>query len=162
MVRKCRMFFWIYIVTEEASIMCGANQQSLAVGIDNQQPMTSEMSNQPVFNSGLSSQQIMDMGGVNQQAISSSTHGKLVSASQLVRAILSLLERGKGSCMQLQSLYQKFQSKEITKGAFFQHMRTIVGDQKIRMVLNKFKRQNPRDAAAQQHMQAPSNGDAFP
>ncbi|KAG9143669.1 hypothetical protein Leryth_017157 [Lithospermum erythrorhizon] len=129
-------------------------QQPLAVGVKNQQTMTSG-SNQPVINSGLGSQQAMSMGVANQQAINLLNRGKQVPFALLLPVIQPLLDRDRST--QLQTLYLTLKKNEITKEAFVRHMRGIVGDQMLKMAVYKLQQQAARDAAAQQHMQGPSN-----
>ncbi|XWS32134.1 hypothetical protein CRYUN_Cryun23aG0135000 [Craigia yunnanensis] len=74
--------------------------------------------------------------------------GKQAYFSVLMPTLLPQLDKDRA--MQLHTLYTKFQEYEITKEVFIRHMRDIVGNEKLRLAVNKVSSQtsvqqnNPR------------------
>ncbi|CAH9053820.1 unnamed protein product [Cuscuta europaea] len=85
-------------------------------------------------------------GNVHQQ-------GKQVPFAMLFPYIQPLLDKDRG--MQLQTLYIKLKRNEISKEGFVKHMRSLIGDQMLKMAVYKFQSQAAREAQFGQPNQFP-------
>ncbi|KAK6115957.1 hypothetical protein DH2020_008226 [Rehmannia glutinosa] len=139
------------------------DQQSLLTG--NQHSTGMVMSGQQAMTSGLSSQQPITSG--NQQPGTALKLNKQVPFGMLLPIIQPQLDKDRA--MQLHTLYFKLKKNEISKDGFVRHMRSIVGDQMLKMAVYKLQTQdggNPQTAvnqfqsqpqASARQMQVPSN-----
>ncbi|XP_075092965.1 transcription initiation factor TFIID subunit 4b isoform X2 [Nicotiana tabacum] len=125
------------------------SMQSFPTGTSGQQLMAAKTSNQPKSATGLSSQPAIDV--VKQ--------GKQVPFAILIPHIQRQLDKDRA--MHLQTLYLKLRKNEITKEGFIRHMRSIIGEQMLKMAVYKFQSQAARNdqavpqsqASPQQHQQ---------
>nr|GMD89165.1 transcription initiation factor TFIID subunit 4B-like isoform X1 [Ipomoea batatas]GMD89166.1 transcription initiation factor TFIID subunit 4B-like isoform X1 [Ipomoea batatas] len=147
-------------------------------GISTQQSMSTAMTGQQSMSVGTSSQQPVTTGMINQTEMASATgsqstgnalkQGKQVPFAMLFPHIQPQLDKDRA--MQLQTLYHKLRKNEITKEGFVKHMRSLIGDQMLKMAVYKFQSQAARNsqagpnqfppqsqASTPQHLQAPSN-----
>ncbi|KAK6130814.1 hypothetical protein DH2020_035437 [Rehmannia glutinosa] len=139
------------------------DQQSLLTG--NQHSTGMVVSGQQAMTSGLSSQQSITSG--NQQPGTALKLNKQVPFGMLLPIIQPQLDKDRA--MQLHTLYFKLKKNEISKDGFVRHMRSIVGDQMLKMAVYKLQTQdggNPQTAvnqfqsqpqASARQMQVPSN-----
>ncbi|XP_019255665.1 PREDICTED: transcription initiation factor TFIID subunit 4b-like isoform X3 [Nicotiana attenuata] len=125
------------------------SMQSFPTGTSGQQLMAAKTSYQPKSATDLSSQPAIDV--VNQ--------GKQVPFSILIPHIQRQLDKDRA--MHLQTLYLKLRKNEISKEGFIRHMRSIIGEQMLKMAVYKFQSQAARNdqavpqsqASPQQHQQ---------
>ncbi|GMP45476.1 hypothetical protein CsSME_00013989 [Camellia sinensis var. sinensis] len=90
-----------------------------------------------------------------EQTINPMNHGKQVSFALLLPVIRPQLDKDRA--MQLETLYVKLKKNEISKEEFVRHMRTIVGDQMLKMAVYKFQAQaarNSQTGPSQQSLQS--------
>ncbi|XWS14779.1 hypothetical protein CRYUN_Cryun35bG0037700 [Craigia yunnanensis] len=72
-----------------------------------------------------------------EQPINSMNRGKQVPFAVLLPTLLPQLDKDRA--MQLHTLYSKLKKNEIAKDGFVRHMRDIVGDQMLRLAVNKLQ-----------------------
>ncbi|CAA2999138.1 transcription initiation factor TFIID subunit 4b isoform X1 [Olea europaea subsp. europaea] len=121
------------------------NQQTTAVGMGNEQALG--MGNQHAMGAGISSQQSITSGMNNQQTVASNNQqqgnslklGKQVPFGLLLPIIQPQLDKDRA--MQLHTLYFKLKKNEISKDVFVRHMRSVVGDQMLKMAVYKLQTQ---------------------
>uniref|UniRef100_A0A5B7ABZ1 Putative TBP-associated factor 4 isoform 1 n=1 Tax=Davidia involucrata TaxID=16924 RepID=A0A5B7ABZ1_DAVIN len=103
-----------------------------------------------------------------EQAINPMNRGKQVPFALLLPVIQPQLDKDRA--MQLQTIYLKLKQNEISKDGFVRHMRSIVGDQMLKMAVYKLQAQAARNSqtgpnqfslqsqasAQQQHLKMPS------
>ncbi|XP_060199345.1 transcription initiation factor TFIID subunit 4b isoform X1 [Lycium barbarum] len=139
----------------------GANNQpsvqSLTTGTSGLPRVAAEASNQSESATGPSSQ----------AAINVAKQGKQVPFAMLFPHIQPQLDKDRA--MQLQTLYLKLKKNEISKEGFVRHMRSIIGDQMLKMAVYKFQSQASKtsqtapgqfpqsQASQQQHPQMPAD-----
>ncbi|KAL8030070.1 hypothetical protein ABFS82_14G260600 [Erythranthe guttata] len=119
-------------VTNE-QVLSNVIQHTTGMGMSGQQAMTSEMSNQQSTTSS-SSQQPGGNLKLNKQ----------VPFGMLLPIIQPQLDKDRA--MQLQTLYYRLKKNEISKDGFVRHMRSIVGDQMLKMAVFKLQTQANRNA----------------
>ncbi|KAL8487611.1 hypothetical protein ACS0TY_024072 [Phlomoides rotata] len=136
-------------------VMPPVNQHITGMMMSNQQAMTSGMINQH------------SMTNTNQQPSSSLKLNKQVPFGMLLPIIQPQLDKDRA--MQLHTLYFKLKKNEISKDGFVRHMRSIVGDQMLKMAVYKLQTQAGRNSqtapnqfqsqpqAHARQMQVPSN-----
>ncbi|KAK4481547.1 hypothetical protein RD792_012448 [Penstemon davidsonii] len=142
-----------------------SDQQSMAIGSNNQKPVAMELNDQHPFSREKGNQQT-SMGlsnhqakaKVNHQAGTSLKSNKQVPFGMLLPIIQPQLDKDRA--MQLQTLYLKLKKNEISKGNFIQHMRSIVGDQMLKIAVCKLENQarNSQPAPNQFQSQPHSSG----
>ncbi|KAL8501453.1 hypothetical protein ACS0TY_020836 [Phlomoides rotata] len=145
---------------DQQSLSTGKVNQPINMGISSEQVMPPVnqhitgmmMSNKQAMTSGMSNQH--SMTNTNQQPGTSLKLNKQVPFGMVLHILLPQLEKDRA--MQLNMLYFKLKKKEISKDDFIRHMRSIVGDQKLRLALYKLQAQAQPQAHARQ-MQVPSN-----
>ncbi|XP_059633497.1 transcription initiation factor TFIID subunit 4b-like isoform X2 [Cornus florida] len=81
-----------------------------------------------------------------EQAINPMNHGKQVPFALLLPVIQPQLDKDRA--MQLQTLYIKLKKNEISKDVFVRHMRSLVGDQMLKMAVFKLQTQAARNSQA--------------
>ncbi|XP_073034992.1 transcription initiation factor TFIID subunit 4b-like isoform X2 [Primulina eburnea] len=131
------------------------NQQTSTMGVSNEQAMASM--NQHSMETGMNSQQAMSSGTSNQQSMTSSNQqsgttvklNKQVPFGMLLPIIQPQLDNDRA--VQLQTLYFKLRKNEISKDKFVQNMRSLVGDQMLKMAVYKLQTQ------AAKNLQTPLN-----
>ncbi|KAM3305001.1 transcription initiation factor TFIID subunit 4b isoform X2 [Capsicum chacoense] len=139
----------------------GANSlqsmQSLTAGTSGMPRVATEASNQSESASGSSSQAAMNVAKQSKQ----------VPFAMLFPHIQPQLDKDRA--MQLQTLYLKLKKNEISKETFVRHMRSIIGDQMLKMAVYKFQSQASKNsqtapgqfpqsqASQQQHSQMPAD-----
>ncbi|XP_051151056.1 transcription initiation factor TFIID subunit 4b [Andrographis paniculata] len=156
------------------------DQQSLSAGIGNQQTVSTGISNEQTMPTmiqrttgmGMSSQQSMTSGIGSQLPVTNSNQqpgaqvklNKQVPFGMLLPIIQPQLDKDRA--MQLHTLYLKLKKNEISKDGFVRHMRSIVGDQMLKMAVYKLQNQAARSSqaganpfqslqvSARQHMQS--------
>ncbi|KAL3634144.1 hypothetical protein CASFOL_021198 [Castilleja foliolosa] len=146
-------------------LMESQGQQSLSVGNQDAGGMMMS-SSQPTMTSGLNSHP--SMSGSSQQQGSALKLNKQVPFGVLLPIIQPQLDKDRA--MQLHTLYFKLKKNEITKDGFVRHMRSIVGDQMLKMAVYKLQNQDarntqttiankfqPQPQASARQMQVPSN-----
>ncbi|CAK9145852.1 unnamed protein product [Ilex paraguariensis] len=153
-----------------------SNQHAMSTGMSNQQTMSTGMSSPQAMSTGMSNLQAMTTGMTNQQtmatgqAINAMNRGKQVPFALLLPVITPQLDKDRA--MQLQTLYQKLKENEISKEGFVRLMRSIVGDQMLKMAVYKLHSQGARNpqtgpnqfplqsqaSLQQQNLQIPSLG----
>ncbi|KAA8528474.1 hypothetical protein F0562_035829 [Nyssa sinensis] len=82
------------------------------------------------------------------QAINPMNRGKQVPLALLLPVLQPQLDKDRA--MQLQTLYLKVKQNEISKDGFLQHMRSLVGDQMLKMAVFKLQTQQPYDSQMRQ------------
>ncbi|KAF5955518.1 hypothetical protein HYC85_008374 [Camellia sinensis] len=110
-------------------------------GSESQYPKLQKMNNQQAM--------------ATEQTINPMNHGKQVSFALLLPVIRPQLDKDRA--MQLETLYVKLKKNEISKEGFVRHMRTIVGDQMLKMAVYKFQAQaarNSQTGPSQQSLQS--------
>ncbi|XP_071924991.1 transcription initiation factor TFIID subunit 4b-like isoform X2 [Coffea arabica] len=110
---------------------------------NNQQASFSAMSNQQAVVSTMTNQQPKAPGTSNQQASNALNRGKQVPFALLLPVIQPQLDKDRA--MQLNTLYLKLRKNEISKDGFVRHMRSIVGDQMLKMAVYKLQSQAARN-----------------
>ncbi|KAL2543775.1 Transcription initiation factor TFIID subunit 4b [Forsythia ovata] len=121
------------------------NQQTTAMGMSNEQALAT--GNQHTMGAGISSQQSIASGMNNQQALAGNNQqpgnslklGKQVPFGLLLPIIQPQLDKDRA--MQLHTLYFKLKKNEISKDVFVRHMRSVVGDQMLKMAVYKLQTQ---------------------
>ncbi|XP_055833778.1 transcription initiation factor TFIID subunit 4b-like isoform X2 [Solanum dulcamara] len=125
----------------------GANNQqsmqSLTTGTSGLPRVATEATNQSESATGSSSQAAMNVA----------KQGKQVPFAMLFPHIQPQLDKDRA--MQLQTLYLKLKKNEISKESFVRNMRSIIGDQMLKMAVYKFQSQTvpgqfPQSQASQQ------------
>ncbi|XP_073149610.1 transcription initiation factor TFIID subunit 4b isoform X2 [Henckelia pumila] len=127
--------------------MASMNQHAMETGMNSQQPMTSGMSNQQSMTSN------------NQQSGTTAKLNKQVPFGMLLPIIQPQLDNDRA--MQLQTLYFKLRKNEISKDKFVQNMRSLVGDQMLKMAVYKLQTQaskNLQTPVTQHPVQPPAAG----
>ncbi|KAH6781112.1 hypothetical protein C2S52_012349 [Perilla frutescens var. hirtella] len=125
-----------------------ANQQT-SMGISNEQvmPLLNQhttgmvMTSQQAMTSGMSNPQTMTSG--SQQSVTTLKLNKQVPFGMLLPIIQPQLDKDRA--MQLHTLYFKLKKNEISKDGFVRHMRSIVGDQMLKMAVYKLQTQAARN-----------------
>ncbi|KZV16867.1 TBP-associated factor 4 isoform 1 [Dorcoceras hygrometricum] len=132
------------------------NPQTSSTGVSNGRAMVSM--NQHAVETGMKSKQAVTSGMSNQQSMTSSNQqpgttvklNKQVPFGMLLPIIQPQLDNDRA--MQLQTLYSKLRVKnEISKDKFVQNMRSLVGDQMLKMAVYKLQTQ------AAKNLQTPLN-----
>ncbi|KAJ8541179.1 hypothetical protein K7X08_001995 [Anisodus acutangulus] len=130
-------------------------------GANNQQSMQSLTTG----TSGLPRVATEASGSSSQAAMDVAKQGKQVPFAMLFPHIQPQLDKDRA--MQLQTLYLKLKKNEISKEGFVRHMRSIIGDQMLKMAVYKFQSQASKtsqtvpsqfpqsQASQQQHSQMP-------
>ncbi|KAK4352177.1 hypothetical protein RND71_027695 [Anisodus tanguticus] len=130
-------------------------------GANNQQSMQSLTTG----TSGLPHVATEASGSSSQAAMDVAKQGKQVPFAMLFPHIQPQLDKDRA--MQLQTLYLKLKKNEISKEGFVRHMRSIIGDQMLKMAVYKFQSQASKtsqtvpsqfpqsQASQQQHSQMP-------
>lgn len=118
-----------------------ANKQT-GMGMSSQQTMPSGMSSQQTMTAGMSSQ--LPMTNSNQQPGVALKLNKQVPFGMLLPIINPLLDKDRA--MQLNTLYVRLKKNEISKDGFVRHMRSIVGDQMLKMAVYKLQTQATRNS----------------
>ncbi|XP_042046834.1 transcription initiation factor TFIID subunit 4b-like isoform X1 [Salvia splendens] len=139
-------------VTHHPSMTVGSNEQQTSMGINNDQVMpplsqqTTGMStsNQQAISPGMSNPQTMTSS--SQQSVSALKLNKQVPFGMLLPIIQPQLDKDRA--MQLHTLYFKLKKNEISKDGFVRHMRSIVGDQMLKMAVYKLQTQAARNTQA--------------
>ncbi|CAN4122581.1 unnamed protein product [Withania somnifera] len=133
------------------------SMQSLTTGTSGLPCVATEASNQSESATGLSSQ----------TAINVAKQGKQVPFAMLFPHIQPQLDKDRA--MQLNTIYLKLKKNEISKESFVRHMRSIIGDQMLKMAVYKFQSQASKNSqpipgqfpqsqtSQQQHLQMPAN-----
>nr|XP_009793398.1 PREDICTED: transcription initiation factor TFIID subunit 4b-like isoform X3 [Nicotiana sylvestris]XP_016491721.1 PREDICTED: transcription initiation factor TFIID subunit 4b-like isoform X3 [Nicotiana tabacum] len=132
------------------------------------QSLTTGTSGLPLVAADASNQSESATGSSSQSAINVAKQGKQVPFAMLFPHIQPQLDKDRA--MQLQTLYVKLKVKnEISKEGFVRHMRSIIGDQMLKMAVYKFQSQASRNspsvpgqfpqsaASQQQHSQMPTD-----
>lgn len=116
----------------------GANNlqsmQSLTTGTSGLPHVATEASNQSESATGSSTQAAMNVA----------KQGKQVPFAMLFPHIQPQLDKDRA--MQLQTLYHKLKKNEISKEGFVRHMRSIIGDQMLKMAVYKFQSQASKNS----------------
>ncbi|GER29932.1 transcription initiation factor [Striga asiatica] len=146
-----------------------SNHSVMGMGSNDQRPLLMESKDQQTVGTVISSQQAMTSGLNNQQSMAGGSQKQQGSSLKLNRQVpfgmlLPIIQPqlDKDRAMQLHTLYFKLKKNEISKDGFIRHMRSIVGDQMLKMAdvkntqiaSNQFQSQ-PQTSARQ--MQLPSN-----
>ncbi|XP_011074372.1 transcription initiation factor TFIID subunit 4b isoform X2 [Sesamum indicum] len=126
-----------------------ANQPTTSMGISNEQQVMSTVNQ---HTTGMSSHQASASGMSNQQPMTSSNQqpgtalklNKQVPFGMLLPIIQPQLDKDRA--MQLHTLYFKLKKNEISKDGFVRHMRSIVGDQMLKMAVYKLQTQAARNS----------------
>ncbi|OIT22783.1 PREDICTED: transcription initiation factor TFIID subunit 4b isoform X2 [Nicotiana attenuata] len=131
------------------------------------QSLTTGTSGLPLVAADASNQSESATGSSSQSAINVAKQGKQVPFAMLFPHIQPQLDKDRA--MQLQTLYVKLKKNEISKEGFVRHMRSIIGDQMLKMAVYKFQSQASRNspsvpsqfpqsaASQQQHSQMPTD-----
>ncbi|KAI3460167.1 hypothetical protein Pfo_016830 [Paulownia fortunei] len=135
---------------DQQSLSTGKGHQQTSMGISNEQVMSAV--NQHTTGMMMSSQQAMTSGLSNQQSMTSSNQqpgttlklNKQVPFGMLLPIIQPQLDKDRA--MQLHTLYFKLKKNEISKDGFVRHMRSIVGDQMLKMAVYKLQTQAARNS----------------
>ncbi|XP_075485852.1 transcription initiation factor TFIID subunit 4b-like isoform X2 [Primulina tabacum] len=140
------------------------NQQTSNIGISNGQTMATM--NQNALETGSNSQQAKTSGISNQQSLTSSNQqpgtsvklNKQVPFGMLLPIIQPQLDKDRA--MQLQTLYFKLRKNEISKDNFVRQMRSLVGDQMLKMAVYKLQTQAAKNlqTTPNPHQLQPSAG----
>ncbi|XP_057802224.1 transcription initiation factor TFIID subunit 4b-like isoform X2 [Salvia miltiorrhiza] len=117
-------------------VMPPLNQQTTGMPITSQQAITSGMSNPQTMTSS------------SQQSVTALKLNKQVPFGMLLPIIQPQLDKDRA--MQLHTLYFKLKRNEISKDGFVRHMRSIVGDQMLKMAVYKLQTQAVRNSQASQ------------
>ncbi|KAL0366259.1 UNVERIFIED_CONTAM: Transcription initiation factor TFIID subunitb, partial [Sesamum radiatum] len=134
-------------LNDQQSISSGkVNQPTTSMGISNEQQVMSTVNQ---HTTGMGSQQATTSGMSNQQPMTSSNQqpgtalklNKQVPFGMLLPIIQPQLDKDRA--MQLHTLYFKLKKNEISKDGFVRHMRSIVGDQMLKMAVYKLQTQKP-------------------
>ncbi|XP_052170493.1 transcription initiation factor TFIID subunit 4b-like isoform X2 [Diospyros lotus] len=91
----------------------------------------------------------------SEQGMNSVNRGKQMPFALLLPVIQTQLDKDRA--MQLETLYLKLKKNEIAKDGFVRHMRSIVGDQMLKMAIYKLQAQAQASARPQQ-LKMPSVG----
>ncbi|KAL3505069.1 hypothetical protein ACH5RR_034910 [Cinchona calisaya] len=118
------------------------NSQVPMSASSNHQAVTTTVRNQQAMAPGASNQQGVATGIGNQQASNTLNRGKQVPFALLLPVIQPQLDKDRA--MQLNTLYLKLKKNEISKDGFVRHMRSIVGDQMLKMAVYKMQSQAAR------------------
>ncbi|CAA2976054.1 transcription initiation factor TFIID subunit 4b isoform X1 [Olea europaea subsp. europaea] len=152
------------MTNQQPMAMGSNNQHKFAIGTKNQQPMSTGTGNQQTIatgmgneqalavsqhamGAGISSQQSSTSGMNNQQTVANNNQeqgnslklGKQVPFGLLLPIIQPQLDKDRA--MQLHTLYFKLKKNEISKDVFVRHMRSVVGDQMLKMAVYKLQTQ---------------------
>ncbi|MCD7448430.1 hypothetical protein HAX54_041921 [Datura stramonium] len=138
-----------------------------ANNLQSMQSLTTGTSGLPRVAADASNQSESATGSSSQAAINVANKGKQVPFAMLFPHIQPQLDKDRA--MQLQTLYLKLKKNEISKEGFVRHMRSIIGDQMLKMAVYKFQSQASKNsqtvpgqfpqsqASQQQHSQMPAN-----
>ncbi|KAI3465276.1 hypothetical protein Pfo_021939 [Paulownia fortunei] len=126
------------------------NLQTTSIGLNNEQAMVTVK--QHTIGMGMSSQQAMISGISNQQSFTSGNQqpgttlklNKQVSFGMLLQIIQPQLDKDRA--MQVHTLSFRLKKNEISKDGFFRHLRSIVGDQMLRLAAYKLQTQAARNS----------------
>ncbi|KAG8390944.1 hypothetical protein BUALT_Bualt01G0136200 [Buddleja alternifolia] len=146
-----------------------SNHHSMAMSSNTQQPVSMELNdqqslstmNQHTTGMGISNQQAgtSGMSNSNQQQGTTLKLNKQVPFGMLLPIIQPQLDKDRA--MQLHTLYFKLKKNEISKDGFVRHMRSIVGDQMLKMAVYKLQTQaarNSQTAPNQFQLQSQASG----
>ncbi|XP_047980326.1 transcription initiation factor TFIID subunit 4b-like isoform X3 [Salvia hispanica] len=158
----------LQIVTHQPSMTVGSNEQQTSMGINNDQVLPSlsqqttgmSTTSQQAISPGMSNPQTMTSS--SQQSVSALKLNKQVPFGMLLPIIQPQLDKDRA--MQLHTLYFKLKKNEISKDGFVRHMRSIVGDQMLKMAVYKLQTQAARNtqAAPNQFQPQPQAGRQMP
>ncbi|XP_052201529.1 transcription initiation factor TFIID subunit 4b-like isoform X2 [Diospyros lotus] len=95
-----------------------------------------------------------------EQGMNSMNRGKLVPFGLLLPVIQPQLDKDRA--MQLQTLFLKLKKNEISKDGFVRHMRSIVGDQMLRMAIFKLHEQGAVPRPLQKGVTSPEDVSLMP
>ncbi|XP_015158298.1 transcription initiation factor TFIID subunit 4b isoform X2 [Solanum tuberosum] len=125
-------------------------------GVNNLQSMqslTTGTSGLPRVATVASNQSESATGSSSQAAMNIAKQGKQVPFAMLFPHIQPQLDKDRAA--QLQTLYVKLKKNEISKESFVRNMRSIIGDQMLKMAVYKFQSQS--QASQQQHSLMPAD-----
>ncbi|KAK4434372.1 Transcription initiation factor TFIID subunitb [Sesamum alatum] len=137
-------------LNDQQSMSTGkGTQPTTSMGISNEQQVMSTVNQ---HTTGMGSQQATTSGMSNQQPMTSSNQqpgtalklNKQVPFGMLLPIIQPQLDKDRA--MQLHTLYFKLKKNEISKDGFVRHMRSIVGDQMLKMAVYKLQTQAARNS----------------
>ncbi|CAN4092135.1 unnamed protein product [Withania somnifera] len=146
------------------------SQQLNLQGANNLQSMpslTTGASGLPRVATEASNQSESATGSSSQAAMNVAKQGKQVPFAMLFPHIQPQLDKDRA--MQLQTIYLKLKKNEISKESFVRHMRSIIGDQMLKMAVYKFQSQASKNSqtipgqfpqsqtSQQQHSQMPAD-----
>ncbi|KAL1546862.1 transcription initiation factor TFIID subunit 4b-like isoform X1 [Salvia divinorum] len=141
-------------VSHHPSMTVGSNEGNpkTSMGINNDQvmpPLNQQTTGMPTtsqqaISSGMSNPQTMTSS--SQQSVTALKLNKQVPFGMLLPIIQPQLDKDRA--MQLHTLYFKLKKNEISKDGFVRHMRSIVGDQMLKMAVYKLQTQAARNTQA--------------
>ncbi|XP_042005368.1 transcription initiation factor TFIID subunit 4b-like isoform X3 [Salvia splendens] len=139
-------------VTHQPSMTVGSNELQTSMGINNDQVLPSlsqqtigmSTTSQQAISPGMSNPQTMTSS--SQQSVSALKLNKQVPFGMLLPIIQPQLDKDRA--MQLHTLYFNLKKNEISKDGFVRHMRSIVGDQMLKMAVYKLQTQAARNTQA--------------
>ncbi|KAL3371841.1 hypothetical protein AABB24_008402 [Solanum stoloniferum] len=117
------------------------------------QSLTTGTSGLPRVATVASNQSESATGSSSQAAMNIAKQGKQVPFAMLFPHIQPQLDKDRAA--QLQTLYVKLKKNEISKESFVRNMRSIIGDQMLKMAVYKFQSQS--QASQQQHSLMPAD-----
>ncbi|CAA0809054.1 Transcription initiation factor TFIID subunit 4b [Striga hermonthica] len=141
-----------------------SNHSVMGMSSNDQRPVLMESKDQHSVGTVMSGQQAMTSGLNNQQSMASGSQKQQGSSLKLNRQVpfgmlLPIIQPqlDKDRAMQLHTLYFKLKKNEISKDGFIRHMRSIVGDQMLKMAVFKLQTQDVKNTqiAANQFQSQP-------
>nr|GMC54327.1 transcription initiation factor TFIID subunit 4B-like isoform X1 [Ipomoea batatas] len=146
--------------SQHLNIQSFSTQQSISIAMSGQWANLNGMSGQQITTTGVTSQKEVLQSKSSQPMANVLKKGIQLPFAILVPHLQTQVDKDRG--MQLETLYLKLKKNEISKDVFVRHMRSIIGDHKLKMAILKFQYQTARNtekqASAQQQQQTLSNG----
>nr|GLL18283.1 transcription initiation factor TFIID subunit 4b-like [Ipomoea trifida] len=146
--------------SQHLNIQSFSTQQSISIAMSGQWANLNGTSGQQITTTGVTSQKEVLQSKSSQPMANVPKKGIQLPFAILVPHLQTQVDKDRG--MQLETLYLKLKKNEISKDVFVRHMRSIIGDHKLKMAILKFQYQTARNtekqASAQQQQQTLSNG----
>ncbi|XP_031119972.1 transcription initiation factor TFIID subunit 4b-like [Ipomoea triloba] len=145
--------------SQHLNIQSFSTQQSISIAMSGQWANLNGTSGQQITTKGVTSQKEVLQSKSSQPMANVPKKGIQLPFAILVPHLQTQVDKDRG--MQLETLYLKLKKNEISKDVFVRHMRSIIGDHKLKMAILKFQYQTARNtekqASAQQQQQTLSN-----
>nr|GMC50498.1 transcription initiation factor TFIID subunit 4B-like isoform X1 [Ipomoea batatas] len=146
--------------SQHLNIQSFSTQQSISIAMSGQWANLNGTSGQQITTTGVTSQKEVLQSKSSQPMANVPKKGIQLPFAILVPHLQTQVDKDRG--MQLETLYLKLKKNEISKDVFVRHMRSIIGDHKLKMAILKFQYQTARNtekqASAKQQQQTLSNG----